>query len=172
MATVGINIPAAAGEARDDARAAKRPARGLTQRAYLNAFAAMLDHVVKGGVMAVVTPILVAGLGSSLYGVWQIVSRLVTYMQAADGRPTQALKWVIAHSQASDDTEAKRRHVGSALGVWLLFLPVMILMSALLVWAAPLLAQVPAEMHGAVRVTCVLLAVNFLLGQLVLLPDA
>lgn len=170
MATVGINIPATV-EVRDDARA-KRPARGLTQRAYLNAFAALLDHAVKGGVMAVVTPMLVAGLGSSLFGVWQIVSRLVTYMQAADGRPTQALKWVIAHSQASDDHAAKRRHVGSALGVWLLFLPVMILMSALLVWAAPLLAQVPAEMHGAVRVTCVLLAVNFLLGQLVLLPEA
>jgi len=169
MATVGINIPAA--EVRDDARV-KRPARGLTQRAYLNAFAALLDHAVKGGVMAVVTPILVTGLGNSLFGVWQIVSRLVTYMQAADGRPTQALKWVIAHSQASEDHEAKRRHVGSALGVWLLFLPVLLLMSALLVWAAPLVAKVPEEMHATVRLTCVLLAVNFLLTQLVLLPEA
>jgi O-antigen/teichoic acid export membrane protein len=168
MATANLDIAAEVGGAAQ----AKRPARGLTQRAYLNAFAALLDHAVKGGVTALVTPLLVAGLGSSLFGVWQMLSRLVTYMQAADGRPTQALKWVIAHEQASEDTEAKRRHVGSALGVWVLFLPVLVLVSAALVWVAPLVTKVPEEMYGPVRLTCLLLAANFLLTQLVLLPEA
>ncbi|HEV2765525.1 MAG TPA: oligosaccharide flippase family protein, partial [Pyrinomonadaceae bacterium] len=118
------------------------------------------------------TPVLVAGLGSSLYGVWQMLSRLVTYMQAADGRPTQALKWVIANRQASDDAEEKRRHVGSALGVWLLFLPVLAALSVALVWGAPYVTKVPAELYGTVRVTCALLVVNFLLTNLVVLPEA
>ena len=72
-------------------------------------FASLLDAVVKGGVLAVVTPMVVNGLGSSLFGVWQILGRLITYVHAADGRPTQALKWVIANQQVVDDDEAKRR---------------------------------------------------------------
>src|SRR5688572_11622238 len=83
----------------------QKPARGLTHRAYLNAFSSFLDYGVKVAVLSVVTPILVAGLGTSLYGVWQILSRMVTYMQAADGRPTQALKWLIANQQSLDNPD-------------------------------------------------------------------
>lgn len=146
--------------------------KGLTHKAYLNAFASLLDAVVKGGVMAVVTPMVVAGLGSSLFGIWQILGRLITYVHAADGRPTQALKWVIANQQVVEDDEVKRRHVGSAIGVWLMFLPVLVVVSSLIVWISPYITQVPAEMFTTVRVTCGLLVVNFLLIQLVSLPEA
>ena len=151
---------------------AEKPVRGLTHKAYLNGFASLLDTVVKGGVMAFVTPLLVASLGSSMFGVWQILGRLVTYMHPADGRPTQALKWVIASRQGVDDAESKRRYVGSALGVWLLFLPLLIAVSVGLVFAAPYVTQVSPELYFPVRIACTLLAVNFLLMQLVSLPDA
>ncbi|HKO98098.1 MAG TPA: hypothetical protein VJU86_13965 [Pyrinomonadaceae bacterium] len=146
--------------------------KGLTHKAYLNAFASLLDAVVKGGVMAVVTPMVVAGLGSSQFGVWQILCRLIAYMHAADGRPTQALKWVIANQQVVEDDEVKRRHVGSAMGVWLMFLPLLIAISGLLVWISPYITKVPAEMFTTIRLTCGLLVANFLLIQLVSLPEA
>jgi O-antigen/teichoic acid export membrane protein len=146
--------------------------KGLTHKAYLNAFASLLDAAVKGGVLAVVTPLVVNGLGSSLFGVWQILGRLITYMHAADGRPTQALKWVIANRQVVDDDEVKRRHVGSAMGVWFLFLPVLVAISSLLVWISPYMTKVPAEMFTTVRITCGLLVANFLLIQLVSLPES
>lgn len=170
MATAELNI-AGTTEVAEVARA-ERPERALTHKAYLNGFASLLDTVVKGGVMALVTPLVVAGLGSSLFGVWQILGRLVTYMHAADGRPTQALKWVIANRHAVDDDETKRRHVGSAMGVWILFLPVLAVMSAALVWVAPYITRVPAELYTTIRVTCALLVVNFLLIQLISLPEA
>ena len=152
--------------------ASEKPVRGLTHKAYLNGFASLLDTVVKGGVVAVVTPLLVTSLGSSSFGVWQILGRLVTYMHPADGRPTQALKWVIASRQAVDDDDSKRRYVGSAISVWLLFLPLLVAVSAGLVWVAPYVTQVSPELYFTVRITCALLAVNFLLMQLVSLPDA
>ena len=150
----------------------KRHGKALTHTAYLNGFASLLDTVVKGGVMAFVTPILVAGLGSSLFGIWQILVRLVTYMHAADGRPTQALKWVIANRQSIDDDETKRRHVGSAMGVWLLFIPLLTAISAVLVWISPHMTRVPPEQFTSIRITCGLLVINFLLIQLVSLPEA
>lgn len=150
----------------------KRPEKALTHKAYLNGFASLLDTVVKGGVLTLVTPILVASLGSSLYGVWQILGRLITYMHAADGRPTQALKFVIANRQELDSDETKRRHVGSAMGVWLLFLPVLAVISAVLVWISPFITKVAPEQYTGIRITCGLLVVNFLLIQLISLPEA
>ena len=170
MSTVELNVTAAS-ETPEASRGESR-VKGLTHKAYLNGFASLLDAIVKGGVLAVVTPMVVTGLGSSLFGVWQILGRLITYMHAADGRPTQALKWVIANRQVVDDDEAKRRHVGSAMGVWFLFLPVLIAMSSLLVWISPYMTKVPAEMFLTVRVTCGLLVANFLLIQLVSLPES
>jgi O-antigen/teichoic acid export membrane protein len=170
MATVELDVTVAT--ERIEAGPAKKRGKALTHTAYLNGFASLIDTVVKGGVMAFVTPILVAGLGSSLFGIWQILGRLVTYMHAADGRPTQALKWVIANRQSIDDAETKRRHVGSAMGVWLLFLPLLTVISAVLIWISPHMTLVPAEQYTSIRVTCALLVVNFLLIQLVSLPEA
>ena len=171
MATVELDVTAAAGQLDGD-RATKKRGKALTHTAYLNGFASLLDTVVKGGVMAFVTPILVTGLGSSAFGIWQILGRMVTYMHAADGRPTQALKWVIANRQTIDDDETKRRHVGSAMGVWLLFLPLLAVFSAVLIWISPFITRVPAEQYRPIRITCALLVVNFLLIQLVSLPEA
>jgi len=168
--TIELDIKTAA--AMKAGEATRKPARGLTERAYLNIFSSLLDHVVKGAVMMLITPLLVAGLGGSLFGVWQMLSRLVTYMQAADGRPTQALKWVIANQQSIDDPAAKRRHVGSALGVWMLFLPILLALSVMLVCVSPFLTKMPAELFMTVRVACALLVVNFLLTNLVALPEA
>jgi len=170
MATLELEVTA--GSDRDEVATTKKRGKALTHTAYLNGFASLLDHVVKGGMMAFVTPILVASLGSSLFGIWQILGRLVTYMHAADGRPTQALKWVIANRQSIDDAEAKRRHVGSAMGVWLLFLPLLAAISAVLIWISPHITRVPAEQYRTIRITCTLLVVNFLLIQLVSLPEA
>jgi len=170
IVTAELDVTAAS--ERVEAFAPNSRGKALTHTAYLNGFASLLDAVVKGGVMAFVTPILVAQLGSSLFGVWQILGRLVSYMHAADGRPTQALKWVIANRQSIEDGETKRRHVGSAMGVWLLFLPLLMVMSAALIWISPHMTRVPQEQFTAIRITCALLVVNFLLIQLVSLPEA
>src|SRR5438034_7228749 len=73
------------------ARARPRPAANLTQRASLNVVASLLDYGAKIAVNFLVIPILVTGLGRSLYGVWEMLGRLVGYLTAGDGRPTQAL---------------------------------------------------------------------------------
>src|ERR1044071_6142742 len=109
MATAQLDIQTAT----EPAQQTRKPAKGLTQKAYLNAISIMLDYGAKILVLSIVTPILVAGLGRSLFGVWQMLSRLVTYMQAADGRPTQALKWALAHEQDSERDEVKRRQVST-----------------------------------------------------------
>src|SRR5437764_3611661 len=93
MATEVVGIPTAP----------ERRGPTLTQRASLNAIASLLDYAAKLAVGLVVTPIVVAGLGRSLFGTWEMLNRLVTYMSAADGRPTEAIRLMVANRQAVDD---------------------------------------------------------------------
>jgi len=149
-----------------------RSTERLTQKAYLNAIAALLDYASDLGVSFIVTPLLIAGLGNTFFGVWQILDRLVDYLSAADGRPTQALKWVIANNQAADDHAVNRRAIGSAVGVWLLFLPMLAVVGAIIVWLSPSITKVSPEAYPLVRYTCALLAVNFLLAGLATLAES
>jgi len=150
---------------------APRPAT-LTQRASLNVIASLLDYGAKVAVGLIVVPVLVGGLGRSLYGVWEMLGRLAGYMTAGDGRPTQALRLVISNLQASDDDAVKRRYVGGALVVWLLFLPVVVAAGAALVWLAPTITKAAPALVPVVRVTCALLTASLLFGNLASLPES
>ncbi len=142
----------------------------LTKKAYLNALAAALDYIARLTVGFIVQPLLVRGLGSYSYGAWQVLGRLIAYISPASGRPTQALKWTIANGQASTDYDEKRRHVGSTVVVWLLFLPVLVALGGLLAWFAPTWLHTSMELSRSVRVAAALLVADLIMGNLAEVP--
>ena len=115
-------------------------------------------------------PLLVGGLGAYSFGALQILGRLAGYASAADGRPSQALKWTIARQEASGDHSEKRRTVGSAVVVWFLFLPILATLAACLAWLAPGWLSAPPELRDNVRLTAALLGANLILTNLTDLP--
>lgn len=161
---VASPVPTAAGPA--------GPLTGLTRRASLNAGALLLDYAVKIGVRLVVTPILLGALGRTLFGVWEMLQRLATYVSPADGRSTEALRLVIAQRQTDPDDAVKRRYVGAAIVVWMLLLPLIAGIGVAFVWLAPLVTRVPAGQAGEVRLTSGLLIVTFLLTTLWSVPES
>src|SRR6266498_3978278 len=108
--------------------------RGLTKKAYLNALTVVLDYGASLLAGFLVTPLMVAGLGNYLFGMWQVLNRLIGYITPASGRPGFALKATLANQQASTDYEQKRRYVGSTLLIWLLFLPLLIGIGGIVSW--------------------------------------
>lgn len=166
MADAGMAAPLTA---RPAPRAAE-PA--LTRRASLNAVQSLLDYTAKLGVGLVITPILVSGLGRTLFGVWEMLSRLVSYMTAADGRPTDALRLLVAREQERGDEGRRRRYVGGALVVWVLFVPLVLAVGAVLVWIAPALTKVAPAQRGGVRLATAFLVASFLAATLAAVPEA
>jgi len=148
----------------------RRPAN-LTKRASLTAVASLLDYTVKAAVSLVITPILVGGLGRSMYGMWEMLGRLIGYMTATDGRPTEALRLVISQQQAADP-QANRRAIGAALAVWIIMLPLVALVGGALAWLAPSLTHAPQADATAVRLTCALLVVSFMFTGLAAIPES
>jgi O-antigen/teichoic acid export membrane protein len=146
------------------------PKRDLTKRASLNALAAAIEYGTRLVVGFVVNPILVSGLGGFAYGVWQVLGRLMGYMSAAGGRPSQALKWSIANRQASTDADEKRRQVGSSLIVATLFLPILFPIGLGIAWFVPGWLDSPPEMVWPIRAATGILVANLVLLNFLAVP--
>jgi O-antigen/teichoic acid export membrane protein len=144
----------------------------LTRRASLNAAQALLDYTARLAVGLVVTPILVRGLGQSLFGIWQVLGQLLGYLSATDGRPTDALRLVVANRVTLDDATTMRRHVGSAMLVWLLFLPLALIAGGVLIWLSPSLTKVAPALAPMVRFAAALLFLQFVLATLSAVPES
>src|SRR5205823_794293 len=98
--------------------------------------------------------------------------RLVTLMSAADGRPTEALRLVVSSRQAVEDDALQRRAVGAALLIWVLFLPLIAAVGAILIWIAPTITQVAPELRAGVRAVTALLLVSFFLTLVAGVPES
>lgn len=145
----------------------------LTKTAGFNAASSVFNEVIHLAVVFVINPILLSWLGSSVFGIWKVCQRLLTYVSAADGRAVQALKWTIANRQHLDDVDAKRRDVGCALVVWLRFLPLVLVAGGLLVWFSPhFIKGLPPEYYAVTRFACGILVVNLILSPLRTIPEA
>jgi O-antigen/teichoic acid export membrane protein len=160
------NLPEAA-----EARHAK-PAPNMTQKAGLNAASYLIDFTARTAVMLLITPILLGGLGKSLFGVWQILLKVGLYLKTTDGRPTEALKWVFVREQTNPDHGPKREAIGDAIGVWLLFLPFLLSVGTLFSLLFPRTIDVLPGHLSEVQAAAAIMALNFILGGLINLPEA
>ena len=151
----------------------KKPQATLTRRASLTAVASLLDYMTKAVVGLIVTPILVSGLGRSIYGMWEMISRLGSYLSATDGRPTEALRLVITQHQADPDPLTKRRYVGASIRVWLIMLPLILAAGSVLIfWLAPALTKATGRTRADVMWTVSLIVAGFALSSLAQIPES
>lgn len=144
----------------------------LTRRASLNALAALVDYGARITLQMVLAPLLLRFLGDAGYGAWQVLQRLIGHAAPASGRPGEALKWMVAQGQTSEDTDRKRGQVGTAIAVWLLFLPLVAALGVLLVWVAPMLVQASPDQVWIVRAASAVLVVNLMVLGLANVPQA
>lgn len=126
--------------------------KGLTKKAYLNTLAAGLDYATRFVIRFLVTPILLAGLGPVLFGVWEVIRKSTEYL-GATGQSTQALKWFVVNRINSEDVQEKRCGVGGALAVSTIFLPIQLIAGAIVVWYAPVWFKAPVDAFWAVRIS-------------------
>jgi O-antigen/teichoic acid export membrane protein len=144
--------------------------RRLTGRASLNAVASGLEYGVRAIVELIVSPLLVSGLGTQLYGAWRVLWQWTSYVWGASGRSAQALQFAIANRQFTATTDEKRQLVGAAVVVWLLFTPLVVSVGALGVWLAPGFLDVPAGEVTGLRIAASVLVLDALAVTLLTLP--
>lgn len=117
----------------------------------------MLDYGTKQVVGFVVNPFLVSGVGSVLYGVWQMLGQMTGYAGLADTKAAQVLKWTIAKNRDIVSEDDLRSSVTSALLVTVFILPLLLIFGVVLSWYAPYITGVSQEYADVVRLTCAIL---------------
>jgi len=141
--------------------------------AKLNALASYASFIVNSILSFFVSPFLVQYLGSSNFGIWKSIQKYMTFATVADGRATQALKWVIANDESNQNVLEKQQAVGSALKVWSYFLPFVLVFISIIVWKLPeLINGLNSELYPKVQNLGVILGLNLLINPLIGIPDA
>jgi O-antigen/teichoic acid export membrane protein len=139
----------------------------------LNALALYANFIVLALIGLIINPQLVRALGAEHFGIWKACLRILDLSSAADGRGTQALKWIVARQAATGETEQKQRDVGAAIVIWLIWLPILLIAITASIIALPtLIAGIAPIELATVRFAAALLGVNVLLAALLGVPDA
>ena len=105
----------------------------LTKIALFNSAALFLDQLAVIIISLIITPIIIATLGVSAFGVWQLLVRGSTYVSFFDGRPHETLKWQIAKFSSSA-IQNKKQLVGAGIVIWLTYLPLLVGVGAIFVY--------------------------------------
>ncbi len=92
----------------------------------LNVKSGLVLFLINSITAFIINPMLVNYFGAHLFGIWKSIDKYLGFASIADGKGSQALKWVIAKHESSNDNELGQRFVGSAIIIWFIFLPILI----------------------------------------------
>ena len=98
----------------------------IVARGKINAKSGLLLFFINTITAFILNPILVGYFGAYLFGIWKSIDKYLGFASIADGKGSQALKWIVAKHESSKDNGLKQRFVGSAFIVWIIFLPILV----------------------------------------------
>ena len=136
-------------------KAAKK--ENLKQRAYLNSLSGIIDYAGAQITGFIINPFIVSGLGSVMYGVWQILTQLTGYTKLVDTRASQVLKWSLANKREIAKEEEFRSDITSALYVTAITLPLGLIAGSIISWYAPYISGADLKYYSLIRITCSIL---------------
>lgn len=129
----------------------------LKQRAYLNTLSSLLDYTANRFTGLLVNPFIITALGTSLFGIWQMLGQFTGYVNIADTRSSQVLKWTVAQKKDVATAEELRSDAGAAFVVMLFVMPVILIAGSIIAWYAPYITYAEKAHYNAIRIACSLL---------------
>lgn len=153
-------------------REEKKVPENLRQRAYLNSVSSIIDFAGVQITGLITSPFIVAGLGSSMYGIWRMLGQMTGYAGLADTRATQVLKWTVAKKKDIAGDEELKNDLTSAFVVTTFMMPLVLIAGGIISWYAPYITKADAAYHDLVRITCSLLILSLVISKVFDLFDA
>src|SRR5688500_11443455 len=144
----------------------------LKQRAYLNTLSSMLDYTANRLTGLFVNPFVIAGLGTSLFGIWQMLGQFTGYVNIADTRSSQVLKWTVAQKKDVATVDELRSETGAAFVVMLFVMPVILITGSIIAWYAPYITHADKAHYNVIRIACSLLIFSVLVFKVFELFEA
>lgn len=145
----------------------------LIKNARLNALSSYVYFFLGAIITFVASPYLVFFLGSNAFGILKASQKMLDFATVADGRPSQALKWIIASKEGNSNDYEKRQFIGCSIKVSIIFLPLLIFVVVGLVYILPgTINGLADNQYSLVRLMGLVLGANIILGPLLAIPDS
>lgn len=145
------------------------------QKIKLNVFVNYVYFFIYAASNFILNPLLVKYIGTHDFGIWKSSIRLFEFATFADGRSSQALKWVIARNNSTncDTDNVKNKAIGSSVFIWFSFLPFCISTVLILTYFLPyFISGLGIDEFENIRMLGLFLGVNILIIPLLEIPDA
>ncbi len=147
--------------------------KSLSQRASLTAFCRLLQQGTQFIISFVVSPIIVTGLGKTMFGAWNMMAQSIGFLALTDLRPMGTLKFTLAVRQYHFDEDEKARQLGAAIYSSLAMLPLLLIGGWALVWWAPEMFKLPdAVQSSAAQKAMLIMVINLITSRLLSFPGS
>ena len=142
----------------------------LTQRALFTFLANLLVQLAQFLTGFFISPVIMRGLGTELFGAWGMIQQADGYFLTSDLRAPATMRFLLGLKQRDEDIAAKQRIVGALFVVWAFSLPLTLLLGAVLVWYSPQIVRVDPLQMGAVQIALLILLINSVLDRILSIP--
>lgn len=140
-------------------------------RAALSFLNELLNHLSYAFIGLVISPLIVANLGTDVFGAWKIIDKATTFLTLANFKPFGYLQLSLAKNISSDDFTYKQQLVGSAIAILILTLPIMLTLSYLVFTFRDIFMPVSIEISNQVDLALLLALFFTILSSFCWLPD-
>lgn len=145
----------------------------LAGKSKRNAVGFLVAFLVNALATLLASPVLAGALGEVAFGSFKVVQRFVDLAGAVDGRPSQALKWVLANLQGVGTDHERQQAIGSSLRTLRRFFPLLLLSACAVPLLAPAsIAGLDAQARLSVTIAAAIFGVSIVLSPLLAIPDA
>jgi Membrane protein involved in the export of O-antigen and teichoic acid len=155
-------VKSAPSEAISSSNTGLKKKENLKQRAYLNTLSSLMDYTANRATGLLVNPFIIGGLGTSLFGIWQMLGQFTGYINIADTRSSQVLKWTVAQKKDLASPEELRSDAGAAFVVMLIVMPLVLIAGSIIAWYAPFITQADKAHYSLIRIACSILIFSVL----------
>jgi O-antigen/teichoic acid export membrane protein len=139
--------------------------------AILNTAATWGETVVRAIVGFLLNPFTNSILGQQMFGVWQVLGQLNSFMVVGDMRVATTLKWLIAKDRSVKSDRELRIMFSASFFANIILMPIQILAGLFLVWVSPIVSKAEAHEYSSVRIASCLLVGSFVFTQFFFIYD-
>lgn len=140
--------------------------KSLNKVIMLNTLTGWIDKVVSIIVNFIIRPIVINGLGVSMFGVWEMLNKMTELMASADFRAATTVKWFLSINREKEPPEVLNRSISAGFFASVCTLPLYVVLGCVIVYFSPYVTKVDASWFFVVRFSASVLLLSFIITQI------
>lgn len=140
--------------------------KSLNRAILLNTLTGWIDKIVSILVNFIVRPIIISGLGVSMYGVWEMLNRMTELMASADVRAATTVKWILSINRETESSEILNRSISAGFFASICTLPFYVVLGCMIIYFSPYITKVDDSWFLTVRLSASILLISFIITQI------